>query len=144
LAEDILVLFFICASLSWIAWIIVSATVRLHVSRKQAALQSRLLDVLSSGHDLAGYMSSDAGRELVQSLATAPERPHARILNTLQVALVLVFSGASLLVARMFVAGDGTPLVAAGVVIAGLGLGFAAAAAAAYTVSKRLGLLQAG
>lgn len=141
MTEDMVVLFFVFGSLSWIAWVVVNATVRLHASRKQAALQSRLLEILSNGPDVVEYMNSDAGRQLVQSLAAAPERPHARILNALQVSVVLLAGGGSLLVARLFVSADTTPLLVAGLVIAGCGLGFAAAAGAAYVLSKRFGLL---
>lgn len=137
-----MVLFFVFGSFSWIAWLVVNASLRLHVSRKQAALQSRLLDILANRPDAADYINSDAGRQIVQSLAVAPERPHARILNALQASLVLVLAGASLLVARIFVSGDTTPLLVVGVVVAGTGLGFAAAAAAAYTASKRFGLMK--
>jgi hypothetical protein len=141
LVEDMVVLFFVCASLSWIAWVVVVAAVRLHASRKQAALQSRLLEILSNAPNVVEYMNGDAGRELVQSLAAAPERPHARILNTLQAGIVLLLGGTSLLVARLFVERDTTPLLVAGLAIAGSGLGLGAAAAAAYALSKRFGLL---
>ena len=139
--EDMVVLPVVFGSLCWISWAVLNAIVRLHTSRRQATLQTRLLDTLASRPDIAEYMNSDAGQQLVQSLAGTSEAPYGRIINAVQASLVLVFVGVSLLVARMFVSGDTAPLLVVSVLLLGAGTGFAAAAMAGYSVSRRLGLV---
>jgi hypothetical protein len=141
MSEDMVVLPVLFGSLCWISWIVLNSTVRLLTSRRQAALQARLLDTLVTRPDVVDYLNSDAGRLFVQSLGATTDAPHARIINALHAGLVLAFVGASLLLARLFVSGDTAPLLVVGVGLVGAGIGFAAAAMAAYFVSKRFGLV---
>jgi hypothetical protein len=142
--EDMVVLPTVFGSLCWILWIVLNAIVRLRTSSLQVALQTRLLEMLALRPDISEYMKCDAGQQLLRSLVVAPDAPHTRIVNAAQAGVVFVFVGASLLVARLFLSGETAPLIVGGVMLVGAGIGFAAAAMSAYSISRRLGLFTSG
>jgi hypothetical protein len=114
-------------------------------SRMQVEAHSRLLEKLTSSADLLTYMQTPAGQRFLEAAAlplgaaaSAPAAPAGRILSSVQAGVVLICAGGGL-----SVVGRG-PVVAFGVVVLAVGIGFVLSSAASYVISRRLGILESG
>jgi hypothetical protein len=117
----------------------------------QTDVHTKLLDRLTGHEDLLAYIQSPAGSKFLQSspfaLDAGPRSlvaPLGRILWSVQAGVVLTAAGIGLQFVSARVSEDASqPLHAMGVLAVALGLGFVAAAAAAYWLSRKLGLIEA-
>ena len=119
------------------------------LSKIQAEVHSKLMDRFSNNDELLTYVQTPSGRRFLESgPSPLPETsavmaaPVARILWSLQVGAVLLFAGLGLL----FLSGRAVPDAAdffyvGGSIAGALGAGFLVSAAAAYLLSRKLGLL---
>jgi hypothetical protein len=112
-------------------------------------VHSKLLDRFTSNEDLLAYMQTDAGRRFLEAaplrLPDEPRSlaaPFSRILWSMQVGIVLLLTGIGFLyVSSTFIDEPAELFRVLGVVALALGGGFLVSAAAAYLLSRRLGLL---
>ena len=133
----------LCLLIGCIAWIIFSTIRRVQVAKLQASLQAKLLDRIDSTEALMAYMSTDAGRKLVDALRLDQEdraAPFRSILLGVQACIVLiVLGGAFLRLHTMKILPDDSAVVW-GVLPIALGAGFGIAAAVTYSLSRSFGL----
>jgi hypothetical protein len=119
------------------------------LSRVQYEVHSKLLDRFNSNEDLLAYMQTSAGRRFLESAPIPlPDEPRSmaapisRILWSMQVGVVLLLTGIGLLyVSSTFIDEPADLFRVLGVIALALGGGFIVSAAAAYFLSRRLGLL---
>jgi hypothetical protein len=124
----------------------------LRVTKTQTDVHSKLLDRFASSEELLAYMRTPAGARFLESAPIALDAgtsrsavpaPVTRILWSVQAGIVLLMAGAALLVARTwseFVEVQ-TMLAMMGTLGAFIGIGFIVSAGAAWTLSKRFGLM---
>ncbi|HSL22418.1 MAG TPA: hypothetical protein VK886_12860 [Vicinamibacterales bacterium] len=122
------------------------------LSRLQSETHNKLLDRFASNQELLAYIETPAGRRFLESgpvLAEGAPRPLSapvsRILWSSQAGVVLTVLGLGLqFVSRRVMAEVSEPLWVFGVLALALGLGFVMSAVAAYFISRRMGLFEAG
>lgn len=119
------------------------------LSKIQAEVHSKLMDRFSSNDELLAYVQMPAGQRFLESgpsplqeVSPAMGAPFSRILWSVQVGAVLLVTGLGLL----FLSNRALPemrefFYIVGCMATALGAGFAVSAAAAYVLSRRLGLL---
>jgi len=120
------------------------------LSKIQAEVHGKLMDRFSSNDELMTYVQTPSGRRFLESgpsplqeLAPAVAAPVARILWSMQIGAILLvtglgflfLSGRALFEAQEF-------FYIAGCMSTAVGAGFLVSAAAAYVLSRRLGLLE--
>jgi hypothetical protein len=145
--DNILVPFFVCAMLGWIAWVIFSSIRRYLLAKTQSAVQMRLLDKVDSSQTLLAYSETEAGRRFLESLRVEqgePAMPFRRILGGLQWGIVLSVFGIGMLVLHGAGVAPEQEFTVFGGMTLSLGVGFCIAAAASYFLSRSMGLLQHG
>jgi hypothetical protein len=119
------------------------------LSRIQAEVHTKLMDRFSSNEELLTYVQTAPGRRFLESgpsplqeLAPTMGAPFSRILWSVQLGTVLLVSGVGLL----FLSGRAIEearefFYITGCLATAIGAGFVVSAAAAYFLSRRLGLL---
>ena len=139
--------------LSTIVWLI--KTVIEHrrwnrLSKIQAEVHTKLMDRFSSNEELLTYVQTPSGRRFLESgpsplqeTGPAMSAPFSRILWSVQLGAILLVSGLGFL----FLSGRALPearefFYIAGCLASAVGAGFVVSAAAAYVLSRRLGLLE--
>jgi hypothetical protein len=144
----------IALSLLWLIKSLIEHRRWLRMSRIQTEVHTKLLDRFSSSEELLSYMKTPAGSRFLESApiavdVSAPARPVSaplnRILWSAQAGIVLLLAGLALIWARHQATLDEIRqmLYMMGIVGSFIGLGFIISAAAAYGLSRRLGLLDA-
>lgn len=114
------------------------------LTQLQHDLQSKLLDKFSSSQELSEYLHGDAGERFLQSATVERSDPHARILGSVQVCLVLLTGGAAFLVLQGRITGADEAFAFLGTLGVALGVGFGLSAGVAYLLSKAWGLINGG
>ncbi len=138
--QDAIVAFTFC----WIVWVIFTSVRRYLIAKARAGLQEKILQRIDSSESLVTLASSETGRKFLESITveeTRMEAPFHRILFGLQVGIVLLFFGISMLFLHHHVSDTGEGFIIFGTGAIGLGVGFLFAAAASLFVSRRLGLM---
>lgn len=128
----------------WIVWVIATNIRRTKVQRTIAEMHAKLLDRFGSSPELLAYVESDAGKRFLTSAAQSDApAPYTRILNALQVGLILCALGLGVLGIRLgrWNTDVHNGLLSIGMPVVALGLGFLVSACASYVMSKNLGLL---
>jgi hypothetical protein len=123
------------------------------LSKIQAEVHTKLMDRLASNDELLTYVQTPSGRRFLESgpsplpaesAAPAIGAPFSRILWSVQAGVVLTIAGIGLmLVSRRFLV-DSEPahfFFVIGMLTLALGAGFVVSAAAAYAISRKLGLV---
>src|SRR6185369_14526553 len=112
--------------------------------------QTKLLDRIGSVNELGAFLNTDAGASFLKGLTTVAEEgagPQARILRAVQSGAVLATVGVGLYLYGWLtptIPGDLTNGInAVATICLGVGVGFLAAAALSYRLSKQMGLLSA-
>ena len=120
------------------------------LSRIQAEVHTKLMDRFSSNDELLTYVQTPSGRRFLESgpsplqeASPAMSAPFSRILWSVQLGAVVLVSGIGLL----FLSGRAIPearefFYITGCLATALGTGFLVSAAAAYGLSRRLGLIE--
>lgn len=149
-ASVFVVLVFVSSMLAWLIRTLLNHRRWLRASRIQTEVHNKLLDRFASSNDLATYVQSAAGRRFLEAapipVEAASDRPIAaplnRILWSVQAGIILVVGGLGF----QYVSGRVIEEVSQGMWTLGVlgttfGLGFIAAGAFSYVMSRRLGLL---
>lgn len=135
----------VCLLLGFLAWVIFTSIRRFLMARLQATLQAKLLDRIDSPETLLTYVSTDAGREFVEALRLEREpgsrtSPYRSILIGVQLSIVLIVFGGSLLLLHANHVLPDDAAVVMGTLPVALGIGLGIAAAATYFLSRSFGL----
>lgn len=120
------------------------------LSKIQAEVHTKLMDRFSTNEELLTYVQTPSGRRFLESgpsplqeLPPAMAAPFARILWSIQIGAVLLVTGLGLLFLSSRAVPEARQLFyIAGCLAAAIGAGFVVSAAAAYFLSRRLGLLE--
>ncbi len=142
-----------CIAIGVLTWLIrtfINYRRWLRLVKVQTDVHSKLLDRFTGHDDLLAYIQSPAGSKFLQSSPIALDAgprslgaPLGRILWSVQAGVVLTAGGIGLQFVSARVSEDASqPLHALGVLAVALGLGFVVAAAAAYWLSRKLGLIE--
>jgi|HubBroStandDraft_4_1064222.scaffolds.fasta_scaffold05024_3 hypothetical protein len=138
-----IILSVITCVLGWAVWVIAVNIRRSRWSKQVAELHSKLLDRFTGSQELISFLEGDAGRKYFEALAFDLKDSLSRILNGIQLGVVLVLLGASLLVVR---SGQDdsyarNSLLLLGVPSIALGIGFLTSAVISHRLCKAWGLL---
>ncbi|HUE88714.1 MAG TPA: hypothetical protein VMO26_21770 [Vicinamibacterales bacterium] len=144
------VIVFISSMVAWLVRTLLHHRRWLRTSRIQTEVHNKLLDRFASTNELLTYVQSSAGRRFLEAapipVEAATDRPIAaplnRILWSVQAGIILVIGGFGF----QYVSGRVIEEVAQGmwtlgVLATAFGLGFIAAGAFSFVMSRRLGLL---
>ena len=139
------------ATFIWLVRSVIDQRRWLRVSRTQAEVHTKLLDRLTNNEDLISYIQTPAGRRFLESgpLLTDGEAPKpaagaplSRIILSLQAGVVLASLGIGFWISQSRFPEDmGEGFFIIGTLATALGLGFVVAAALAYLISSRFGLV---
>jgi hypothetical protein len=145
--ENIVVPFFVMATIGWLAWVIFSSIRRYLLAKIQSGVQMRLLEKVDSSQALLAYAETESGRRFLESLRVEqaePTMPFRRILNGVQSGIVLSSFGAGMLLLHGYGVASEPEFSIFGVLALAIGIGFGVAAVASYLLSRSFGLLQRG
>jgi hypothetical protein len=120
------------------------------LSKIQAEVHTKLMDRFSSNDELLTYVQTPSGRRFLeagpsplQEMSPIIAAPFSRILWSVQLGAVLLVSGMGLLILSGRVIPEARDFFyITGCLATALGAGFVVSAAAAYLLSRRLGLLE--
>ena len=137
---------------SLFAWLIKTLVDHRRWSRMQkiqSEVHNKILDRFASNEDLLAYVKTPAGRRFLESAPIPTEGPRAisapigRVLWSVQIGIVLAAAGAGLQVVSWSADKDVSgPLSGVSVLAVAIGIGFVAAAAVSYILSRKLGIWQ--
>ncbi|HEX4952490.1 MAG TPA: hypothetical protein VF017_03730 [Thermoanaerobaculia bacterium] len=129
--------------------LVIGATIRSSIinrrlrenARAQADLQAKLIDKFGSAEEVIRYLESTQGKALLEAPALS-QRPHARILDSVHLGLLIVLGGAGML-ATSGVADRQVADVfrTFGLIAILLGVGFLCSAAVSWFLMRQWGLL---
>jgi hypothetical protein len=144
-----LVFLVVTSVLVWIIRMIVNHRRWNRLSKVQYEVHNKLLDRFTSNEDLLAYVQTPAGKRFLESApiplqdeAPMLSAPFSRILWSVQAGVVLTIAGFGLLyVSTRFIDEPAQFFMVIGVLSVALGGGFIVSAAAAYVLSRKLGLL---
>lgn len=123
-------------------WVIAVNIRRSRWGKQVAELHSKLLDRFAGSQDLIAFLEGDAGQKYFESLAFEIKDSVNRILNGIQLGVVLASLGLCLLVIRSSQDSDTrNALLLIGAPVTALGIGFLISAAISHRLYKTLGLL---
>ena len=148
--RDVFIALVLMLAPCWIVWIVITNIRRHKVAKIVGEMHNKMLDRFSSSQDLIAYLQTDASKQFLSMGESEPKRnSYGRILGAMQIGAILSSLGVALLLLRLGAARDpqesGVPvLLLTGSVILALGIGFLAAAALSYRLSKSLGLFDNG
>jgi hypothetical protein len=134
----------------WIIRLIVLQRRWNRMSKVQFDTHAKLLDRFTSNEDLLAYVQTPAGRRFLEATPIPIEEqpraiaaPLSRILWSVQAGVVLAAGGLGLMyVSSRFTDEPAQFFMVTGVITIALGVGFMISAAAAYVLSRRLGLME--
>ena len=140
----------VTAVIVWIIRLVVLQRRWNRMSKVQFDTHAKLLDRFTSNEDLLAYVQTPAGRRFLEAMPIpiqdqprAIAAPLSRILWSVQAGVVLAIGGVGLLyVSSRFTEEPAEFFLVVGVITIALGVGFMMSAAAAYVLSRRLGLME--
>ncbi len=147
MSENIVVPFFVMATIGWLAWLIFSSIRRYLLAKMQSGVQIRLLEKVDSSQTLLAYVRLNREDDFWNRCRVEqaePATPYRRILSGAQTGIILSAFGVGMLVLHSTGVAPDSEFTIFGALALALGIGFALAAAASYLLSRSFGLLQRG
>jgi len=152
-AVPLTVFFTAVVALMWIIRNVADHRRWLRVWRAQSEAHSKLMDRLTNNEDMLAYLQTPAGKRFFESssmpidFSSPPARssvPGGRIIWSVQLGLLLMLGGISILFVRIegLQPGESGVLNLMSAVAIGLGISFLLGAVASYMISAKLGLLE--
>lgn len=141
--EDVIVPLGFFGLLAFVVHAVTSGIVRTRLMSRQAQVLTRLLESGGPGAGGAAVLESAAGRSLLAGRIDRRTVMLDRVISAVTTCLVLAVTGGTLLLIRTRFAGeeDRIAIWTMAVVAIALGLAFLLAAAVAFALSRRWGLL---
>jgi hypothetical protein len=145
--DVIAVVMSICAcTFGWAVWVIAVNIRRSRSSKQIAELHSRLLDRFTGNPDLIAFLEGESGRRYFEALECDVRAPLNRVLNGIQLGIVLVLLGIALVVVRNTQISDAPAAARNGLLLIGVpavavGAGFLVSSAISHRLIKSWGLL---
>jgi ABC-type bacteriocin/lantibiotic exporter with double-glycine peptidase domain len=142
--QDVMMALVVTSMVVSLFWIVFSTVRRVMIARKQAELNAKLMEKFSSGHDLTEFANSEAGKRFLESALIEQQKanPYARILNSVQVGILLALAGIACFLIGRQVPDAAQGFTAFGTLSVTMGVGFLVSAAASYRLSKSFGLFE--
>ena len=127
----------------WAVWVIATNIRRSRTSKQITELHSRLLDRFAGNQELIAFLEGESGRRYFDALQSDLKDPLSRILNGIQLGVVLILLGLSLVIVGpvQFDRYTRDSLFLVGVPAMALGVGFLVSAAISHRLTKSWGLL---
>jgi hypothetical protein len=152
-AVPLAVFFTTVIALMWIIRSVADHRRWLRVWRAQSEAHSKLMDRLTNNEDMLAYLQTPAGKRFFESssmpidFSSPPARasvPGGRIIWSVQLGLLLLLGGISMLFVRIegLQPGESGVVHFMSAVAIGLGISFILGAVASYMISAKLGLLE--
>jgi hypothetical protein len=119
------------------------------IFKLQSEVHGRLIEKFNSTQELASYMGTEAGKRFLEAapipIGFEPDQrvpsAVARVLNPLQIGIVLVLLGSGLLFLRNVGPDMHLPMLVMGTIVLMPGLGFIISAGITWVLAGRLGLM---
>lgn len=128
--------------LGWAVWVIATNIRRSHATKRITEVHSKLLDRFADSHELSVFLEGAAGRRFFEAVELETRDSLMRILNAVQLGVVLLLLGASLIAIR--VSQDDpyirNALLLIGVPALALGIGFLVSAAISHRICRGWGV----
>jgi hypothetical protein len=144
-------LIIVLSTLVWLSRTVIEQRRWNRLSRIQAEVHSKLMDRFSSNDELLTYVQTPSGRRFLESGPSPLQQdvprtiaaPFSRILWSVQLGIVLLVAGGGLLYVSSETVEEAREFFFIfGSITLALGAGFAVSAAAAYLLSRKLGLFE--
>lgn len=144
-------LIIVLSTLVWLIRTVLEQRRWSRLSRIQAEVHSKLMDRFSSNDELLTYVQTPSGRRFLESGPSPLQQdvprtiaaPFSRILWSVQLGIVLLVAGGGLLYVSSETVEEAREFFFIfGSITLALGAGFAVSAAAAYLLSRKLGLFE--
>lgn len=130
----------------WIVWVIAVNIRRSHSSKHLTEIHSRLLDRFSGSQELIAFLEGESGRRYFEALESEVRDPLNRILNGIQLGILLVLLGVSLVAIRASQSDEmaRNALLIIGIPAIALGIGFLISTVISHRLSKSWGIYDRG
>jgi hypothetical protein len=138
---DVVALIAVFGTISFITWTIFSSVRRLRLARLQADMQTILLSRFESAQNMASYVQTDAGKQLLNGIRFEHETPLGPMLACVRWGIVIIFLGGALCILRAMGAVDPDTIVP-GILALALGIAFEVAAFVSWYLYRSLGLAE--
>jgi hypothetical protein len=127
----------------WAVWVIAVNIRRTRTGRQIAELHTRLLDRFTASQELIAFLEGESGRRYFEALQSDLKDPLTRVLNGIQLGVVLFLLGVAFVAVRAGQTDEvaRNALLIIGVVGIALGAGFLISAVISYRLCKSWGLL---
>jgi hypothetical protein len=133
------------ATAGWVMYLVADSNKRQRRLKAQTELHGRLLDKFSSAREVVEFLQTPSGAQFVDSFSSDREEPVSGILRSTHRGIILVVVAMGCLglswYYRPMARGD-NPLLAIGVILLCLGVGFLLSAAVSHRLSRTLGLTE--
>jgi hypothetical protein len=132
-------------TICFVVWTVASNLQRSRHVREMTAFNARIIERMGSIKDFNDFLQTPGGTQFMNAITAdkGPTGPRDRILRAVQTGIVLSSVAAGcLFLSRLYRYETSDIFTFIGVILLSLGVGFLIAAAAAYGLSQRLGVLQ--
>ena len=130
------------ATIGWVVYLAADMSKRQRRMKAQAELHGRLLDKFSSAKEIAEFLQTSGGVQLLEGLSNDREPPAAGILRSTHRGIVLMVVAIGCLGLTVPYGWEHNPLLVIGVILLCLGIGFLISAGVSHRLSKTLGLME--
>ena len=134
----------VLATVGWVMYLAADMNKRQRRMKAQAELHGRLLDKFSSAKEIAEFLQTSGGAQLLEGLSSEREDPAGGILRSTHRGIVLVVVAIGCLGLTRAYGWDNNPLLVVGVILLCLGIGFLISAGVSQRLAKILGLMEPG
>ena len=131
----------ILAVIGWVIQSFFAGRRQIKMAQIQAGMHEQLLNRFESTEELRTYLEGDAGRKFVEAATVERKSPYGRILGSIQVGLILTFTGIAFLLLQNTFPDGAEGFAVLGSLALATGLGFLISSFAAYKLSREWGLL---
>jgi len=132
------------ATIGWVMYLAADLSKRQRRLKAQAELHGRLLDKFNSAKEIAEFLQTSGGAQLMEGLSSERENPAGGILRSTHRGIVLVVVAIGCLALTLFYGRHNNPLLVIGVILLCLGIGFLISAGVSQRLAKTLGLMEPG
>ncbi len=107
----------------------------------KSQINQKLIDKFSDVNDFNTFLQSSSGTEFLRMLSIDTNPPKEKMISTIYRGIVLLFSGAGFWAIGFIIPEYSRYINSIGVILAFLGIGFLVSWYLAFTLSKKLGLI---